>query len=843
MSQLSLRELRESPQAAVLWDIARSRVVWANAAGVKLFDCQSLFDLIDRPFAAAESGLVELQKSAAELTEGGTVNGAFEFPSVGIEIPIVCSCSLRKLADGRNGILMVQDELPKSNASVGLPDMSQALQFLPVPVVVFSRDGNLIFSNEATDAFLPANKTVTIETLLDERKLAVPFTRLESAALVAQSGKMLGRHGIRDVMVTLRRLDGSEPAYAVATIDDVTDRRALAEGVLPGLEAAESFKSSDQDIAFRKVGQSILDEMSASSTPRDQQQKSISPELDVKGQTELVSQSLVSQSEPKPVSGGRQRTIPDTIKQAMERSGEAVIIMQRDAVAFVTEKAVSLFEFNSPDDLMASQEPAAALSRLGPSLAEQEFVTAKGNLLTTDVMVTSIPWLHGPAKQYRIKPARNNPRPPQPQLPAAQNGSNNGAAWTSRTEGTKAYGTEKPKLSLVRDSADTLVAESASDNGKENSFNSATEEIQAILDVVNDGIITMDSQARILSFSAGAESIFGSTIGDVIGLPLTNLFDAASIPVFENYVASLQQPGLASVFNDGREILAKVGESGTMPLFLTLGRMQLQNSDAVFCAVVRDITQWKRTEAELRAAKESAEKVSAQKSEFLARISHELRTPINAIMGFSDLMRRDNGDALRHEKYLGYAHDIHASAAHLLSLINDLLDLSKAESGRMDMTFGAVSIPDVVEYANRMLEREAADRHVIIRTAISEKLPRVVADLRAMRQILINIVSNAIKYTNAGGEVTVSANVGKTGQLKIRVRDTGIGMSQDEITNALEPFKRVATEGRERPGTGLGLPLTKALAEANRASFDISSEPGHGTTVEITFPTTRVLAD
>ncbi len=835
MSQLSLRELRESTQAAVLWDIARSRVVWANAAGVKLFDCQSLFDLIDRPFAPAESGLVELQKCATELLEDGTVSGAFEFPSVGIETPIVCSCSLRKLADGRNGILMVQDELPKSDTSVSAPDMSHALQFLPVPVLVFSRNGDVTYSNEAAMAFLPEKNAVTVETLLNDRKLTVPFTRLETAALVAQSGKMLGRHGLRDVMVSLRRLDGSEPAYAVATIDDVTDRRALAEG---GLESFEDAKSIDQDVAFRKVGQSILDEMSATAAAQEPAQKPFSSEAEAKDGT-----AQDPQPAPKPVSGGRQRTIPDTIKQAMERSGEAVIIMQRDAVAFATEKAVSLFEFDSPDDLMASQEPAAALSRLGPSLAEQEFVTAKGNLLTTDVMVTSIPWLHGPARQYRIKPARNNPRPPQQQLTVAQNVSGNGATWVGKPEGMKASGSERPKLSLVREPADILVAESASDNGKENSFNSATEEIQAILDVVNDGIITMDAQARILSFSAGAESIFGSTIGDVIGLPLTNLFDAASIPVFENYVASLQQPGLASVFNDGREVLAKVGESGTMPLFLTLGRMQLQNSDAVFCAVVRDITQWKRTEAELRAAKESAEKVSAQKSEFLARISHELRTPINAIMGFSDLMRQDNGGALRHEKYLGYAHDIHASAAHLLSLINDLLDLSKAESGRMDMTFGAVSIPDVVEYANRMLEREAADRHVIIRTALSEKLPRVVADLRAMRQILINIVSNAIKYTNAGGEVTVSANVGKTGQLKIRIRDTGIGMSLDEITNALEPFKRVATEGRERPGTGLGLPLTKALAEANRASFDISSEPGHGTTVEITFPTTRVLAD
>jgi PAS domain S-box-containing protein len=653
---------------------------------------------------------------------------------------------------------------------------------------------------------------------------------------VSQSGKAQGRHGLREVMIALRRLDNSEPAFAVATIDDVTDRRALAARMTHHFEDEDQVQNIDQDAAFRKVGQSIIDEMSATKQPKKEvPEKLASPESGTPSERE--------DQQPEPVaskiaSGGRQRTIPDTIKQAMERSGEAVIIMQRDALAFATEKAATLFEFDTSEDLIASADLAAALSALGPSLEEQEFVTAKGNVVVADTMVTSIPWLHGPARQFRIKPARSV-RPKQDLL-------------TSRSIPPSANGAGRPIIpnmmpktapSPETDSSDTMLAETAPQSRPGNDFHAATEEIQAILDVVNDGIITLDSKARILSFSAGAESIFGNSIGEVIGLPLANLLDPESIPIFDNYVASLQQPGLASVFNDGREIIAKVGDSGTTPLFLTLGRMKLQNSDAVFCAIVRDITQWKRTEAELRAAKEAAEKVSAQKSDFLARIGHELRTPINAILGFSDLMRRDKGDALRHEKYLGYAHDIHASGTHLLSLINDLLDLSKAEAGRMDMTFGAVSISDVVEYATRMLEREAAERGVIMRTAISEKLPRVVADLRAMRQILINMISNAVKYTDAGGEVTVSANVGKTGQLKLRIRDTGIGMTEDEINDALEPFKRVATQGRETQGTGLGLPLTKALAEANRASFDITSEPGRGTTVEITFPTTRVLAD
>jgi PAS domain S-box-containing protein len=837
MSQMSLREVRESSQAAVLWDVARGRVVWANAAGIALFDSQSLFDLIDRPFDSSEAGLVSLRELASELNEGASQTGDFAFPSVGIETPISCSCSLRKLADGRHGVLMVQQRSVQPTLSEAPAGLQVAMQLLPTPVVIFNRQGTVIYKNDSASTFFADGESKTVETFLAERKLVIPFARLEAASLVSQSGKTEGRHGPREVMIALRRLDNSEPAFAVATIDDVTDRRALAARMSHLVEDEDQVQNIDQDVAFRKVGQSIIDEMSASDEAKERPEQSPAPEGATRP-TEVQQKTQLEPATPKVASGGRQRTIPDTIKQAMERSGEAVIIMQRNALAFATERAASLFEFDSCDDLIASTDLATTLSTLGPSLEEHEFVTAKGNIVVADAMVTSIPWLHGPARQFRIKPARS-PRPKQQLLTTGPTSlPANGVTWQLPPAVT-ARATSAPEL----ENSDTMLAETVLQARPGGDFHAATEEIQAILDVVNDGIITLDSKARILSFSAGAESIFGTSIGDVIGLPLTNLLHATSIPVFDNYVASLQQPGLASVFNDGREVLAKIGDSGTMPLFLTLGRLKLQSSDAVFCAVVRDITQWKRTEAELRAAKEAAEKVSAQKSDFLARIGHELRTPINAILGFSDLMRRDKGDALRHEKYLGYAHDIHASGTHLLSLINDLLDLSKAEAGRMDMTFGAVSISDVVDYATRMLEREAAERGVIMRTSISEKLPRVVADLRAMRQILINMVSNAVKYTDAGGEVTVSANVGKTGQLKLRIRDTGIGMTEAEIGNALEPFKRIATQGRETLGTGLGLPLTKALAEANRASFDITSEPGRGTTVEITFPTTRVLAD
>jgi signal transduction histidine kinase len=295
-------------------------------------------------------------------------------------------------------------------------------------------------------------------------------------------------------------------------------------------------------------------------------------------------------------------------------------------------------------------------------------------------------------------------------------------------------------------------------------------------------------------------------------------------------------------------VSANVGPGKQLPLFLTISRINVEAKESeerpAFCAVVRDITQWKQTEAELRDAKERAEETSRQKSEFLARISHELRTPLNAILGFSEVMRLERFGKLQNEKYRDYVSDIHSSGAHLLSLINDLLDLSKVEAGKLELNFTSVNLAEVTEHAMRLLLERAQQARVSLKRNVPPNLPNVVADLRSMRQIMINLLSNAIKFTDPGGQVVVSGRLTKAGELVLRVKDTGIGMSEEELKGALEPFRQVTSSSRpEREGTGLGLPLTKALAEANRASFSISSAPGKGTVVEITYPTTRVLAD
>ena len=191
------------------------------------------------------------------------------------------------------------------------------------------------------------------------------------------------------------------------------------------------------------------------------------------------------------------------------------------------------------------------------------------------------------------------------------------------------------------------------------------------------------------------------------------------------------------------------------------------------------------------------------------------------------------GDA----RYREYLKDIHASSSHLLSLINDLLDLSKIEAGKLDLAFAGVSLNDLAQQCVAVMQPQANRERVIIRASLPPTLPQVVADARSVRQIVLNLVSNSIKLAGAGGQVIVSTALDDNGEVVLRVRDTGIGMSEQDLVTALEPFRRLATSVREiSAGTGPGLLLAKALAEANRASFRIKSAPKAGTLVGIAFP-------
>lgn len=369
------------------------------------------------------------------------------------------------------------------------------------------------------------------------------------------------------------------------------------------------------------------------------------------------------------------------------------------------------------------------------------------------------------------------------------------------------------------------------------------DEVEQILDTATDGIVIVNADASIESMNRSAEALFGYEAAEVKGRPITALFAPESHRSALDYCDGLLSNGVASVLNDGRQVIGRVKQGGLIPLYMTMGRTG-PAAKPKLAAVFRDMTHWKKAEEDLIAAKRQAEQASSQKSDFLAKISHEIRTPLNAIIGFSEVMMEERFGPMGNERYRDYLKDIHASGGHVLSLINDLLDLSKIEAGKLELAFTSVDLNDMIQSSVAIMQPQANRERVIIRSSLQPRLPNVVADSRSLRQIVLNLLSNAVKFTPAGGQIIVSTGLSDLGEAVLRVRDTGIGMTETELKAAMEPFRQVLTANpRGNKGTGLGLPLTKALVEANRASFAISSTPNQGTLVEVVFPPTRVLAE
>lgn len=787
-----MEDLRQSEDAAWLWDAKRGRLVWANTPGIKAFGGSSVFDLIDRPFDASEAGLLVLTELVRSLTRGETRLCELQFPSLGEDAVFSCQATLHALADGRDGVLAISPK-PKP-AHVEAEAGFSGFKEMPVAAVYFNRDGKLDQLNLAATQIFDAETYGNLNRLiLTSARAALLLQRLEATPLVSSIEEINGLTGKRDARLTLRRLSDAKGPYGILVLDDITERRQM-ERSMAGSSAMSPAPIIDERAAFEAVGKAVTAAVN----------EGANPPVAAKAETAIVVKPVEAPPKPK-----TSLDVPPKVRAMFDRKDEAFAIVQQGKAVFASEALMSLLKHSTMQELADDSHFWDRLLAVKAPINRLEVVTAAGDHIFFDVKPGKCPWRGGEALQYACKLSKpliiSKPAVEQLEAPPAR--------------------IEPPS-----------VNRSEINDG-------AGEELKSILDIASDGIITLDAEGKILTFSAGAEAIFGYRIAEVLGKPLSSLMTPESAVDLANYLAGLEGPGLGNVFNHGRDMMAIVKQGGMIPLFMTVGKLQSAKSKAAFCAVVRDLSPWKKREKELQDAKARAEMASYQKSEFLAHISHELRTPLNAILGFSEMMRSGQYGDIKNDRYRGYVNDIHTSGTHLLNLVNDLLDLSKVEAGKLELNFTAVAISDVVEHASNILHEQATRARVVVRKSLPTNLPRIVADLRAMRQITINLLSNAIKFTDPGGQVIISGEVTPQGELALRMKDTGIGMSADQVRDAMVPFKRVQTTGRDRQGTGLGLPLTKALVEANRAKFGISSEPGQGTLAEIIFPTTRVLAE
>jgi len=261
-------------------------------------------------------------------------------------------------------------------------------------------------------------------------------------------------------------------------------------------------------------------------------------------------------------------------------------------------------------------------------------------------------------------------------------------------------------------------------------------------------------------------------------------------------------------------------------------------------ALVRDRRGTVAAERALAAARDAAEQASRTKSEFLAQVSHELRTPLNAILGFAEILSLELYGPLGDGRYRGYARDIHSSGTHLLAVINDLLDLSRVEAGRLTLNESAFSVDTVVAESVRLVSELAARERVSLSVELEGGDERLVADERLVKQMLLNLLSNAVRFTPAGGTIAVSVNLDDNGELLLSVVDNGVGIAEEDLGRLGTLYEQASRQWRLRSdGTGIGLYLVESLMKAHGGTMRIASQLGAGTTVSLHFPSTRVRKD
>ncbi|HEX4889876.1 MAG TPA: ATP-binding protein [Alphaproteobacteria bacterium] len=365
--------------------------------------------------------------------------------------------------------------------------------------------------------------------------------------------------------------------------------------------------------------------------------------------------------------------------------------------------------------------------------------------------------------------------------------------------------------------------------------------LAALLKTSPEAVIVTDENGRIKEFSTGAEAIFGYTASEVIGGPLERLMPGRLRKAHSNHMREFgNSPGTGQMMNERSAILGLRKNGEEFPAEASISKLTLPGG-MIFATVMRDVSQQNAARDELIKAKLAAESASETKSRFIANMSHELRTPLNAIIGFSEMLMNRTQLRLDDARCGEYAADIHESGLHLLRVINDILDISRLDIGNTQPAEEPLTVTDVIEASMRMVRGRASESGVSLGEEIASGLPGLTADRRLLIQAMLNIASNAIKFTRPGGSVIAGARRARDGGIDFFVRDTGIGMRPEDLVRVGEPFMQAdSSHTRRFDGAGLGLSIVKRIAEIHGGRLIVESEVGKGTTATVQFPASRV---
>ncbi len=364
--------------------------------------------------------------------------------------------------------------------------------------------------------------------------------------------------------------------------------------------------------------------------------------------------------------------------------------------------------------------------------------------------------------------------------------------------------------------------------------------LTSIFDVSEIGIVVTDHNGRIVRVNDSFVRNYGWKRDDIIGYDFAMLLTPDERRLardnHENYIVSGER-------SSGEMKLIR--KDGTIAnVIFTTATLELSQRRRFQVTNLMDITMRKQMEVSLQVAKEQADAANHAKSSFLANMSHELRTPLNAIIGFSELMLNETFGPLANEKYKEYMGDVLLSARHLLEIINEVLDMSKIEAGRLELDEEPVDIAALMESVMRMMASRAFSSGIELDDEVPVGLPKLYVDSRLIRQVLINLISNSVKFCNRGGHIFVKVELLQDGAMQITVSDDGVGIPKDRVKEALEPFGQVKDStlaAKNQQGTGLGLPLAKAMMELHGGELALKSDEGMGTVVTLYIPQQRVL--
>ncbi len=345
-------------------------------------------------------------------------------------------------------------------------------------------------------------------------------------------------------------------------------------------------------------------------------------------------------------------------------------------------------------------------------------------------------------------------------------------------------------------------------------------EFQSLITDNADAVVVVGAAATVQFANPAAERLLGRSQSKLVGRPF-------GLPQTEDHAAEVPYRR-----DDGRTLVLSIR---CMPT--------LWNGEKAYIATIRDVTDRKNMEEALAQAKQRAEEASEAKSRFLANMSHELRTPLNAVLGFAEVMGLEIHGDLGSKRYRDYADNIAEAALYLTELINDLLDLSKIEAGDLRLSEAEFNLGQIIDSVVKVLQPKIAKADLQLALSATRRDFRVLGDVRQTKQILFNLISNAIRFTPARGEITINSYRNAGGELVMSVSDTGIGIAKENIPVALAAFGQVDSPSHTGigGGTGLGLTLSKRIAEVHGGTLNINSAEGVGTTVTVTYPAYRVV--